>query len=260
MQCFHWIHCVWLQLKALKATVRASDRNLPVGTEKFLSCFLSSVLQKKNNGLSIKDVRSQERFVQYGILRTGGFFRCGRPHFLVKNTSDFSKFMVCPHGQRRRGVEQCGHFANKGGRFSRFCADVIYGRPKIFTALIHVFFFFGRNTIMFSKKGFRWGFPECFNSFANTKSGCFGLSVSATPRLGYNIPSVLLRGPGNGTAPPSNQSRSLAGYITKILLECRKRIWYIHGIICFPCVKFSTKGIPKIRFNIDSERESLTEI
>jgi len=31
--------------------------------------------------------------------RGEGFFRCGRPHFLVQKTLDFSKFMVCPHGQ-----------------------------------------------------------------------------------------------------------------------------------------------------------------
>jgi len=28
-------------------------------------------------------------------------------------TSDFSKFMVCPHGQE--GLSQCGYFADKGG-------------------------------------------------------------------------------------------------------------------------------------------------
>jgi len=58
----------------------------------------------------------------------GGFFRCGRLHFLVQKTSDFSKFMVCPHGQeRRRGWTS----ADKrwGVNFSRFCADVFYGRP-----------------------------------------------------------------------------------------------------------------------------------
>jgi len=27
--------------------------------------------------------------------------------------SDFSKFMMCPHGQGR-GLSQCGHFADKG--------------------------------------------------------------------------------------------------------------------------------------------------
>jgi len=53
-----------------------------------------------------------------------GFFRYGRPQFLVQKTSDFSKFMVCPNGQG--GLSQCGQ-----GRinFSQFYADVLYGRP-----------------------------------------------------------------------------------------------------------------------------------
>jgi len=57
------------------------------------------------------------------------FFRCGRPHFLVQITSDFSKYMVCLHGQG--GLSQCGHFVDKrkGVNFLRFCADVFYGRP-----------------------------------------------------------------------------------------------------------------------------------
>jgi len=37
--------------------------------------------------------------------------------FGAKN-SDFSKFMVCPHGQG--GLSQCGRFADKGGRESNF--------------------------------------------------------------------------------------------------------------------------------------------
>jgi len=44
------------------------------------------------------------------------FFRFGRPHFLAQKTSEFLKFMVCPH---ERGVS-----------FLRFCADVFYRRPK----------------------------------------------------------------------------------------------------------------------------------
>jgi len=31
----------------------------------------------------------------------GKFFRCRRPLFLMQKTSDFSKYMVCPHGQER---------------------------------------------------------------------------------------------------------------------------------------------------------------
>jgi len=46
-------------------------------------------------------------------------------------TPDFSKFMVCSHGQGERWLSQCGHFSDKGERvnFSRFSADVLYGRP-----------------------------------------------------------------------------------------------------------------------------------
>jgi len=29
----------------------------------------------------------------------GGFFSYGRPHFLARKTSDFSKFMICPHDE-----------------------------------------------------------------------------------------------------------------------------------------------------------------
>jgi len=48
-------------------------------------------------------------------------------------TSDFSKYIVCPHEQGGRGLSQCGHFVGKeeGGNFSRFCADVFYGRSLI---------------------------------------------------------------------------------------------------------------------------------
>jgi len=42
-------------------------------------------------------------------------------------TLDFSKFMVCPHGQR--GLSQYRHLADKGVNFSQFCADVLYERP-----------------------------------------------------------------------------------------------------------------------------------
>jgi len=37
------------------------------------------------------------------ILRTKGFFSCECSQFLEQQTSDFSKFMVCPHGQEGGG-------------------------------------------------------------------------------------------------------------------------------------------------------------
>jgi len=46
-------------------------------------------------------------------------FRWERPHFLLHKTSDFWKFMLCPHGQE--GLSQCGHFSDKKeGRVSFF--------------------------------------------------------------------------------------------------------------------------------------------
>jgi len=40
-------------------------------------------------------------------------------------TSEFSKFMVCPHGQGgESGLSQCRNFANKEVNFSRYCTDV----------------------------------------------------------------------------------------------------------------------------------------
>jgi len=59
----------------------------------------------------IKDVHSKEGLYN----KKGEFFRCECPHLLVQKTLDFSKFMVCPHGQGGRGVEpvqtrERGHF------------------------------------------------------------------------------------------------------------------------------------------------------
>jgi len=48
----------------------------------------------------------------------GGFFTCGRLHFLEQKTLDFSKILVYPHGQG--GLSPCGHFTDKGGRGSIF--------------------------------------------------------------------------------------------------------------------------------------------
>jgi len=53
--------------------------------------------------------------------------------FGAKN-SDFSKYMVCLHGQEGGEVEPVRTFYGQGGgvNFSRFCADVYYGRPQRF--------------------------------------------------------------------------------------------------------------------------------
>jgi len=66
-----------------------------------------------------------------------GFFRCRRPHFLVQKTSEFSKFMVCPHEQGER-VESVGHFSDKGEGcqiFAILCIRLLWTAPnKNFTS------------------------------------------------------------------------------------------------------------------------------
>jgi len=39
-------------------------------------------------------------------------------------TSNFSKFMVCPHGQGGGGWASADIFRTTGVNFSRFCADI----------------------------------------------------------------------------------------------------------------------------------------
>jgi len=48
-----------------------------------------------------------------------------------KKTSDLLKFMVCPHGQGRRGGWDSANILRTRGRvnFSWFCADALYGQP-----------------------------------------------------------------------------------------------------------------------------------
>jgi len=82
----------------------------------------------------IKDVRSQGGgVVQCGHFTDKGSFICGRPHFLAKkNFGFFEIYGVSVRTRGEGGLSQCGHFSNKGGgevNFSRFCADVFYGRP-----------------------------------------------------------------------------------------------------------------------------------
>jgi len=65
---------------------------------------------------SLKDVHTQrgreKSLSSADICEQGskdkGFFRCGRPHFLVQKTSDFSKFMVCLHGRTDKGGRENG--------------------------------------------------------------------------------------------------------------------------------------------------------
>jgi len=62
-----------------------------------------------------------------------GFFRIRRPRFFAQIASDFSKFMMCPHGQRDRELSQSGHFANKGEEslfYSILCRRLLCTAPK----------------------------------------------------------------------------------------------------------------------------------
>jgi len=57
----------------------------------------------------------------------------GRPHFLATKTSDFSKFIVCPHGQGGRGLSQCGNFVDngRGGQFFEIlCRHPLWTAPN----------------------------------------------------------------------------------------------------------------------------------
>jgi len=50
-------------------------------------------------------------------------------HFLVQKSREI--YVVSrTDGEERRGLSQCGHFSDRGEgvNFSRFCADVLYGR------------------------------------------------------------------------------------------------------------------------------------
>jgi len=57
----------------------------------------------------------------------GGFFICGRPHFLAQKILDFLKFMVCPHGQGGRGeLSRADIFRTRGEGVNFFA--ILYGR------------------------------------------------------------------------------------------------------------------------------------
>jgi len=79
-------------------------------------------------GPSIKDVRTQ------GVVQCGqggrGFHQIRTSALFDAKNFRFFEFMVCPHRQGRKGVEPVRTFCEQGRRvnFSRFCADVLYGR------------------------------------------------------------------------------------------------------------------------------------
>jgi len=58
------------------------------------------------------------------FFRKRVYFRCRRPHFFVQTTSNFLKFMLCPHEQ---GLRQFGHFADKGNQiFAILCGRLLW--------------------------------------------------------------------------------------------------------------------------------------
>jgi len=86
-----------------------------------MDCMFSNILRRFKKffykGLSIKDVRNQggRGFVQCGQEGRGVFqMRIADRIFLCKKTSDFSKFMVYPHGQ---GEYEPVRTRGKGGQF-----------------------------------------------------------------------------------------------------------------------------------------------
>jgi len=86
-----------------------------------------SMINQSNNILGVVHKRrpqSERRgFVQFGHFADKGgrgFFRCGRPYFLAQKPSNFSKFMVCSHGQGERGNCPVQTFFGKVGKGSIF--------------------------------------------------------------------------------------------------------------------------------------------
>jgi len=80
-------------------------------------------------GLSVKDVYSQwgKKFVQCRHFADKGIIQLCTSALFGANTWDFSKFMICLHGQ---GVESVRTFCRQGeGSIFAFCADVFYRWP-----------------------------------------------------------------------------------------------------------------------------------
>jgi len=100
----------------------------------------------------MKDIRSQGGLSSADISRTrgnGGVFRCGLPHCLVQKNFGISKFMACQAKAedlriKAERFESVRAFCEQGRgvvSFSRFCADVFYGRPLMmlyYTAAVKI--------------------------------------------------------------------------------------------------------------------------
>jgi len=101
---------------------------------------MKGYVQNQCKGPSIKVVRSQRGVCPMrrggegssfsAAIRKPGLLNCGRPHFLVKNTTDFSKLMVCPHRQGG-GVSKCGRLRTweRGQFFTILCGRLLWTAP-----------------------------------------------------------------------------------------------------------------------------------
>jgi len=65
------------------------------------------------------------------FCRQGGFFRCGRSHFLAQNVGFFEIYRLSAWTRGEDGWASADILRTRGEgvNFSRFCADVFYGRP-----------------------------------------------------------------------------------------------------------------------------------
>jgi len=78
-------------------------------------------------GLPRKGRPQSRGIVNFGHFTARGVLQMRTSTLFGAKTPDISKFMVCPHRQRRRGLSQCGHFVDKGGGGQFFA--FLCGRP-----------------------------------------------------------------------------------------------------------------------------------
>jgi len=105
------------------------------GWYKTIIFWYQNVIKSQNwyKRLSIKDHRSQGE--------EGWFFRCGRPHFFVQKTSEFSKFMVCTHGTGGRGVEPVRTFCGLSNAYEQPCRSDVKSALQWSLAMTQVTFY-----------------------------------------------------------------------------------------------------------------------
>jgi len=61
---------------------------------------------------------------QGGVFQMQTYALCG-----ANNSGFFEIYVMCTHGKAGRGFKAVRTFFRRGFNFSRFCADVFYGRP-----------------------------------------------------------------------------------------------------------------------------------